>query len=42
METLLDIASITSRDKKERVYSELNGQSTSTILLLNKGKRPQI
>ena len=41
IETLLDIASITLQDKRESVYNELNKYKASTILLFNKGKRPQ-
>jgi hypothetical protein len=37
----LDIVSITSRDERDKIQDELSGYSTSTSLLLNKGKRPQ-
>ena len=39
IETPLNMASIALRDKKESIYSKLNGQDTNTILLLNKGKK---
>ena len=39
IETLLDIIFITLYNKRENIYSKLNRQSISTILLLNKGKR---
>ena len=41
IETPLDMASIALQDKRESVYSELNRQEADTILLLNKGKKPQ-
>ena len=41
IETPLDTASITSRDERESIYSKPSRQKASTILLLNKGKRPQ-
>ena len=41
IKTPLDITSIALQDKRESVYSELNGQKANTIPLFNKGKRPQ-
>ena len=41
IKTLLDIASITLQNKRESIYNKLNKQEANTILLLNKGKRPQ-
>ena len=38
---LLDIISITSQDKRDRIQDKLSGYSTNTNLSLNKGKRPQ-
>ena len=39
IETPLNTASIASQNKEKSIYSKLSGQDTSTILLLNKGKR---
>ena len=35
------MASITSQNKRESVYNKPNKQEANTILLFNKGKRPQ-
>jgi hypothetical protein len=40
-ETPLDIISITSQDKRDKIQDKLSGHSASTSLSLNKGKRPQ-
>ena len=41
IETPLDTTSITLQNKRESVYNKPSGQKANTILLLNKGKRPQ-
>ena len=35
------MASIALQDKRESDYNKLNKQEASTILLFNKGKKPQ-
>jgi hypothetical protein len=37
----LDIISITSQDKRDRIQDKSSGYSVSTSLSLNKSKRPQ-
>ena len=41
IETLLNIASIASWDKRESIYSKLSKQEANTTLLFNKDKKPQ-
>ena len=41
IKTLLNTASITLQNKRESIYNKPNKQKTSTILLLNKGKKLQ-
>ena len=41
IKTLLNTASIALQNERESIYNKPNKQKASTILLFNKGKRPQ-